>query len=123
MRSRLTTASGALAPGARRTAVAGRLRDQAQARLADYRSLAWREESEGRMLGHVAGQLAAQQLAAAGAEPRALTVTVQPARGVGPAEGREVRVASRHAYRARAASFEFKPDTLHQFLAKAVSQR
>lgn len=94
------------------------LRDQAQARLADYRSLAWREESEGRMQAMLQDWLR-EQLAAAGAEPRELTVTVQPARGVGPAEGKgkselpaDMRIA-----RARL-SFEFKPDTLHQFLAK-----
>lgn len=94
------------------------VRDQAQARLADYRSLAWREESEGRMQAMLQDWLR-DQLAAVGAEPRELSVTVQPARSVAPAnDSRKPELpADMRIARARL-SFDFKPDTLHQFLAR-----
>lgn len=94
------------------------LRDQAQARLADYRSRAWREESEGRMEAMLQDWLR-EQLATVGAELRELTVSVQPARSVGSIESsrRPDLPADMRIARARL-SFGFKPDTLHQFLAK-----
>jgi hypothetical protein len=94
------------------------LRDQAQARLADYRSLAWREESEGRMQAMLQDWLR-EQLATAGVQPRELSVAVLPARSVAPAEAnrKSELPADMRIARARL-SFEFKPDTLHQFLAR-----
>ncbi len=100
------------------------LRDQAQERLADYRSLAWREESEGRMQAMLQDWLR-EQLAAVGVQPRDLSVTVLPARSVTPAQrNRKSELpADMRIARARV-SFDFKPDTLHQFLAKLpASQR
>lgn len=100
------------------------LRDQAQERLADYRSLAWREESEGRMQAMLQDWLR-EQLAAVGVQPRDLSVTVLPARSVTPAQrSRKAELpADMRIARARV-SFDFKPDTLHQFLAKLpASQR
>lgn len=94
------------------------LRDQAQQRLADYRALAWREESEGRMQAMLQDWLR-EQLAAVGVQPRELTVTVLPARGVTPAQrdGKAQLPADMRIARAQL-SFEFKPDALHQFLAR-----
>lgn len=94
------------------------VRDQAYARLADFRSLAWREESEGRMQAMLQDWLR-EQLAAVGAQPRELSVTVLPARSVAPADGgrKSELPADMRIARARL-SFEFKPDALHHFLAK-----
>ena len=94
------------------------LRDQAQTRLADYRSLAWREESEGRMQAMLQDWLR-EQLAAVGVQPREMSVTVLPARSVSPSEGRRKSDLPADMRMARARlSFDFKPDALHQFLAK-----
>ena len=99
-------------------------RDQAQTRLADYRSLAWREESEGRMQAMLQDWLR-EQLATAGLQPRELAVTVLPPRAA-PAAGdkRQAELpADMRLARARL-SFDFKPDTLHQLLAAlAASHR
>lgn len=94
------------------------LRDQAQQRLADYRSLAWREESEGRMQALLQDWLR-EQLAAVGVQPREMSVSVLPARSVAPAEkGHKVELpADMRIVRAQL-SFDFKPDALHQFLAR-----
>lgn len=99
------------------------LRDQAQARLADYQSLAWREESEGRMQAMLQDWLRAQ-LATAGVQPRELVVTVLPAGNQSTAErGRKSPLrADMRIARARM-SFEFKPDTLHQVLASLPASR
>ena len=100
------------------------LRDQAEQRLADYRSLAWREESEGRMQAMLQDWLR-EQLATVGVQPRELSVTVLPARSVAPAERskKSELPADMRIARARL-SFDFKPDTLHQFLARLpASQR
>ncbi|HMO45611.1 MAG TPA: hypothetical protein PKB14_06225 [Rubrivivax sp.] len=99
------------------------LRDQAQARLADYRALAWREESEGRMQAMLQDWLR-EQLAAAGLQPRELAVTVLPARSTAPSEGgRKLDLpADMRLARARL-SFEFKPEALHQVLAALHSSR
>lgn len=99
------------------------LRDQAQGRLADYQSLAWREESEGRMQAMLQDWLRAQ-LATAGVQPRELVVTVLPAGSLKPAEnGRKSPLpADMRIARARM-SFEFRPDTLHQVLASLPASR
>lgn len=92
-------------------------RDQAQTRLADYRSLAWREESEGRMQAMLQDWLR-EQLATVGLQPRELAVTVLPPRPV-PAAGDKRKAelpADMRLARARL-SFDFKPDALHQLLA------
>jgi hypothetical protein len=99
------------------------MRDQAEARLADHRSLAWREESEGRMQAMLQDWLR-EQLATVGVQPRELVVTVLPARTVSPAgNGRKAELpADMRIARARV-SFEFKPDALHQVLAKLPASR
>ena len=99
------------------------LREQAEARLADHRSLAWREESEGRMQAMLQDWLR-EQLAAAGVQPRELVVTVLPARTLSPSEsGRKAELpADVRIARARL-SFEFKPDALHQVLARLPASR
>ena len=99
------------------------LREQAEARLADHRSLAWREESEGRMQAMLQDWLR-EQLAAAGVQPRELVVTVLPARTLSPSEsGRKAELpADMRIARARL-SFEFKPDALHQVLARLPASR
>jgi hypothetical protein len=99
------------------------LRDQAQARLADYRSLAWREESEGRMQAMLQDWLRAQ-LATVGVQPRELTVTVLPASSLAPGANasKSALAADMRIARARL-SFEFKPDTLHQVLASLPASR
>lgn len=99
------------------------MRDQAEARLADHRSLAWREESEGRMQAMLQDWLR-EQLATVGVQPRELVVTVLPARTVSPAgNGRKAELpADMRIARARV-SFEFKPDALHQILAKLPASR
>lgn len=98
-------------------------RDKAQERLADYRSLAWREESEGRMQAMLQDWLR-EQLAAVGVQPREMTVTVLPARGAAPnGSGRKFELpADMRLARARL-SFDFKPDSLHQFLAGLSTSR
>jgi hypothetical protein len=99
------------------------MRDQAQARLADHRSLAWREESEGRMQAMLQDWLR-EQLASVGVQPRELVVTVLPARTVSPAaNGRKAELpADMRIARARV-SFEFKPDAMHQVLARLPASR
>ena len=99
------------------------MRDQAQARLADHRSLAWREESEGRMQAMLQDWLR-EQLASAGVQPRELVVTVLPARTVTPSgSGRKAELpADMRIARARV-SFEFRPDALHLVLAKLPASR
>jgi hypothetical protein len=99
------------------------MREQAEARLADYRSLAWREESEGRMQAMLQDWLR-EQLAAVGVQPRELVVTVLPARTVSPAEGgRKAELpADMRIARARL-TFEFKADALHQVLARLPASR
>lgn len=101
------------------------LRDQAQARLADYRSLAWREESEGRMQAMLQDWLRAQLAAAGVMQPRELAVTVLPAGSLSPAEkGRKPALAADMRIARARMSFEFKPETLHQVLASLpASQR
>jgi hypothetical protein len=99
------------------------MRDQTAGRLADHRSLAWREESEGRMQAMLQDWLR-EQLAAAGVQPRELVVTVLPARTVSPSgSGRKAELqADMRIARARL-SFEFKPDALHQILARLPTSR
>ncbi len=99
------------------------LREQAEAHLADHRSLAWREESEGRMQAMLQDWLR-EQLAAVGVQPRELVVTVLPARNVSPsANGRKSDLpADMRIARARL-SFEFKAEALHQFLARLPASR
>ena len=99
------------------------LREQTEARLADHRSLAWREESEGRMQAMLQDWLR-EQLASVGVQPRELVVTVLPARSVSPsANGRKAELpADMRIARARV-SFEFKPDALHQILARLPASR
>ncbi|MCU0918928.1 MAG: hypothetical protein MUF16_01100 [Burkholderiaceae bacterium] len=99
------------------------MRDQTEARLADHRALAWREESEGRMQAMLQDWLR-EQLAAVGVQPRELVVTVLPARTVSPAaNGRKVELpADMRIARARL-SFDFKPDALHQVLARLPASR
>ncbi len=99
-------------------------RDQAQARLADYRSLAWREESEGRMQALLQDWLR-EQLTVAGMQPRELAVTVLPPRlDATSGDKRKAELpADMRLARARL-SFDFKPDSLHQLLgALAASNR
>lgn len=99
------------------------MREQAEQRLADYRSLAWREESEGRMQAMLQDWLR-EQLAAVGVQPRELSVTVLPARGVAPAErGRKAELPADMRIARAQLSFEFKPDALHQFLSKLPQSR
>jgi hypothetical protein len=99
------------------------MRDQTQVRLADHRALAWREESEGRMQAMLQDWLR-EQLAAVGVQPRELVVIVLPARTVLPSEqGRKSELpADMRIARARV-SFEFKPDALHQVLARLPASR
>lgn len=99
------------------------LRDQVQERLADYRSLAWREESEGRMQAMLQDWLR-EQLAAVGVQPREMTVTVLPARSVAPpGSGRKSELPPDMRLARARLSFDFKPDSLHQFLAKLPASR
>ncbi|HMN77390.1 MAG TPA: hypothetical protein PKC97_15100 [Burkholderiaceae bacterium] len=99
------------------------LRVQAQERLADYRSLAWREESEGRMQAMLQDWLR-EQLAAVGVQPREMSVTVLPARSVAPpASGRKSELPLDMRLARARLSFEFKPDSLQQFLAKLSTSR
>lgn len=99
------------------------LRDKAQERLADYRSLAWREESEGRMQAMLQDWLR-EQLAAAGVQPREMTVTVLPARSVAPTgSGRKSELPPDMRLARARISLDFKPDSLHQFLAKLPASR
>jgi hypothetical protein len=99
------------------------LREQAEARLADHRSLAWREESEGRMQAMLQDWLR-EQLVAVGVQPRELVVTVLPARAASPSESarKSGLPADMRIARARV-SFEFKPDALHQFLSRLPASR
>lgn len=99
------------------------LRNQAQERLADYRSLAWREESEGRMQAMLQDWLR-EQLAAVGVQPREMTVTVLPARAVAASgNSRKSELpADMRLVRARL-TFDFKPDSLQQFLAGLPTSR
>lgn len=99
------------------------LRDQALARLADHQSLAWREESEGRMQAMLQDWLRAQ-LAAAGVQPRDLLVTVLPVGGAAPAEkGRKSPLSADMRIARARMSFEFKPETLHLALASLPASR
>ena len=99
------------------------LRAQAQQRLADFRSLAWREESEGRMQAMLQDWLR-EQLAVVGVQPREMTVTVVPARGVAPStSGRKSELPLDMRLARARLSFEFKPDSLQQFLAKLPTSR
>lgn len=113
---------GSVAEGARWP----RLRDDAQQRLADYRALAWREESEGRMQAAMQDWLR-EQFAALGVQPRELVVSVLPAAaapagqvaaessaGTLPPEMRVVRAR---------ATFEFDPQRLHRLLAALPESR
>lgn len=94
------------------------LRDQAGQRLADYRALAWREESEGRMQAMLQDWLR-EQLGAVGVQPRDVSVTVLPARGTTPGDrGRKSELPADMRIARAQLSFEFKPEALHQFLAK-----
>ncbi len=98
-------------------------RDQAQARLADYRSLAWREESEGRMQAMLQDWLR-EQLAIVGLQPRELAVTVLPARPAATADDKRKSELPADMRLARARlSFDFKPDSLHQLLAALAASR
>lgn len=99
-------------------------RDQAQARLADYRSLAWREESEGRMQAMLQDWLR-EQLAVVSLQPRELAVTVLPSRAAATSDDKRKSELPADMRLARARlSFDFKPDSLHRLLAAlAASHR
>jgi hypothetical protein len=99
------------------------LRDQARQRLADFRALAWREESEGRIQATMQDWLR-EQLAAVGVQPRDLQVVVLPAGTAPPGEGgrRPALAADMRIARARL-SFDFKPDGLHRLLAALPNSR
>lgn len=98
-------------------------RDQARQRLTDYRSLAWREESEGRIQAMLQDWLR-EQLAAVGIQPRELQVVVLPPGATLPGEAgrRQALAADMRIARARL-SFDFKPDSLHRLLAALPSSR
>jgi hypothetical protein len=100
-------------------------RDRVQQRLGDVRSLAWREESEGRMQAALQDWLR-QQLAGAGIQPREVVVSVlSPATGAtgdaaaaaGAALPPEARIV-----RARMV-FDFQGERLHRFLAALPASR
>lgn len=98
-------------------------RDQAQTRLVDYRSLAWREESEGRMQAMLQDWLR-EQLAIVSLQPRELTVTVLPPRPTTTSDDKRKSELPADMRLARARlSFDFKPDSLHQLLAALAASR
>jgi hypothetical protein len=106
------------------------LRDQVKQRLDDYRALAWREESEGRMQATLQDWLR-EQFAAVGLQPRDLQVSVLPASaGAAAPGGASASAPARKAElptdlriaRARMA-FDFQPDGLHRLLAALDASR
>jgi hypothetical protein len=104
------------------------LRDRVKQRLDDYRALAWREESEGRMQATLQDWLR-EQFTAVGLQPRDLQVSVLPASAgaaappaaSAPARKAELPSDLRIA-RARMA-FDFQPDGLHRLLAALNASR
>lgn len=104
------------------------LRDRVKQRLDDYRALAWREESEGRMQATLQDWLR-EQFTAVGLQPRDLQVSVLPASAgaaappaaSAPARKAELPSDLRIA-RARMA-FDFQPDGLHPLLAALNASR
>jgi hypothetical protein len=98
-------------------------RDAARQRLADFRSLARREESEGRIQATMQDWLR-EQLTAVGLQARDLQVVVLPAGGPasGDAARRPALAADMRLARARL-SFDFRPDGLHRLLAALPASR
>lgn len=97
------------------------LRDEARQRLADLRSLAWREESEGRMQALLQDWLR-EQLAAAGLQPRDLQVSVLPADG-GLDDKRKAELPTDLRIARARLAFDFQPDSLHRVLAALPASR
>jgi hypothetical protein len=93
-------------------------RDQVQQRLADVRSFAWREESEGRMQATLQDWLR-EQFAGVGVQPREVLVSVLPTTAGGAeAANRDAELPPEaRIVRARTV-FDFQPDALHRLLSR-----